>query len=91
MKVFITHIGGYPGHYPARVMNLIREIKPALFICGHSHILKVMYDKTNQLLHVNPGAAGMQGFHRVRTAVRFVIDGAEIKSLEVIELGGRTA
>ncbi len=89
VKVLITHIGGYPGKYPARVKELIQKLKPKLFICGHSHILKVMYDNQNQLLHMNPGAAGTHGFHQVKTALRFEIDKTEIKKLEIIELGKR--
>lgn len=91
LKVFITHIGGYPGKYPARIKKLLREIKPGLFICGHSHILKVMFDKEFNLLHVNPGACGVQGFHKVKTAVKFEVQGNEIKNLAVIELGNRAA
>ena len=91
VKVLITHIAGYPGKYPTRVKNLIKEMKPKLFICGHSHILKVMYDKENELLHMNPGACGNSGFHQVKTALRFQVDKAEIKSLDVIELGKRSA
>jgi putative phosphoesterase len=90
VKVLITHIGGYPGKYPVRILNLLRSEKPGIFICGHSHILKVMNDQEHQLLHINPGAAGVHGFHQVKTAVRFEIDGAEIKNLAVIELGKRT-
>lgn len=91
VKVFMTHIGGYPGKYPAGIKQLIREHQPKLFICGHSHILKVIYDKENQLLCINPGAAGVHGFHQVKTAVRFEIDGSEIKNLAIIELGSRTS
>ena len=91
VKVLITHIGGYPGKYPARVKKLLTEHRPKLFICGHSHILKVMFDKELNLLHINPGAAGFHGFHMVKTAVRFEIDGSEIKNLAVIELGKRTS
>ena len=91
VPVFITHIGGYPGKYPAKIKALIIENKPKLFICGHSHILKVMYDKDLELLHINPGACGVHGFHNIKTAVRFEIEGAEIKNLAVIELGNRTA
>jgi predicted phosphodiesterase len=90
VKVLITHIGGYPEKYPSGITDLLRTEKPELFICGHSHILKVMYDRTFKLLHINPGAAGVHGFHHVKTAVRFQIEGAEIKNLEVIELGKRT-
>ncbi|MBA3681407.1 MAG: metallophosphoesterase family protein [Bacteroidetes bacterium] len=90
VPVFITHIGGYPGKYPSRIKQLLLEHKPKLFICGHSHILKVMYDKDLQLLHINPGACGTHGFHHVKTVVRFEIDKSEIKNLAVIELGNRT-
>lgn len=89
VKVLITHIGGYPGKYPTRIKNLIQQNKPQLFICGHSHILKVMFDKENNLLHINPGACGVQGFHKIKTAVRFEIEKAEIKNLAIIELGNR--
>jgi uncharacterized protein len=91
LKVLITHIGGYPGKYPTRIKHLFKEHLPKLFICGHSHILKIMYDKENELLHINPGAAGVHGFHHVKTAVRFEIDAGEIKNLAVIELGKRTS
>jgi len=90
VPVLITHIGGYPGKYPARIKELLLTHKPKLFICGHSHILKVMYDKDLQLLHINPGACGTHGFHTVKTVVRFEIDKSEIKNLAVIELGKRT-
>lgn len=89
MDVWITHIGGYPGNYESKVRNVIRTNSPELFICGHSHILKVMPDKTLGLLHINPGAAGKSGFHLVRTAVRFIIENNRIRNLEVIELGQR--
>ncbi len=82
----MTHIGGYPGRYEKTVRQLIAEEKPNLFISGHSHILKVMFDKKNNLLHINPGAAGKSGLHKVITLVRFVIDGKDIKDLEVIEI-----
>ncbi len=85
VKVLITHIGGYPGRYEKDIRELIETEKPGLFICGHSHILKVMYDKKHQLLHINPGAAGNSGFHHVITCVRFVIDGNDIRYLEVFE------
>lgn len=90
VKVLITHIGGYPGRYVARVKELIVNEKPKLYICGHSHILKVMFDPKLQVLHMNPGAAGIHGFHQVKTLLRFVLDKGEIKNLEVIELGKRT-
>ncbi len=89
IKVFMIHIGGYPGRYSPKAREIIRKYPPDLFIAGHSHILKVMYDKTNKLLHMNPGAAGKHGFHHKRTMLRFVIDKGDIKNLEVIELGKR--
>jgi len=89
VDVWITHIGGYPGRYDPRVRKLIEIKPPKLFITGHSHILKVMYDKKLGVLHMNPGALGKSGFHNVRTALRFLIEGAEIKDLEVIELEKR--
>ena len=85
VAVWITHIGGYPGRYNQRIRDAIREHPPRLFICGHSHILKVMNDKKLKLLHMNPGAIGKHGFHKARTMLRFEIDGKEIKNLEVIE------
>ena len=91
VKVFITHIGGYPGKYPSKIKQLLLEHKPKIFICGHSHILKVMYDKDLDLLHINPGACGVHGFHNVKTAVKFEIEGSEIKNLAIIELGSRTS
>ena len=84
--VWITHIGGYPGKYDRRVRDEIRENPPDLFVCGHSHILKVMYDEKLKLLHINPGAFGIFGFHKKRTAVRFVIDGKNFKDLQILEL-----
>jgi len=86
VDVWITHIGGYPGKYSPAIREEIRQDPPKLFICGHSHILKVMNDKTLGLLHMNPGAAGKHGFHKKRTMLRFQIDKKEIKELEVIEL-----
>ena len=83
--VWITHIGGYPGKYDKLVKDKIRMNPPDLFICGHSHILKVQYDKNLDLLHINPGAAGKSGFHKFRTAVRFDIDNKEVKNLEIFE------
>lgn len=85
--VWMTHIGGYPGKYDKEVIPLIYRKPPDLFISGHSHILKVLYDKTLNLLHINPGAAGKYGFHKKRTLVRFTIDNGTFKDLEVIELG----
>ena len=89
VDVFITHIGGYPPKYNMRTRDMIRENPPKLFICGHSHILKVMMDKKLGVLHMNPGACGKHGFHQVRTMLRFIIEGDNIKDLEVIELGKR--
>ena len=89
VSVWITHIGGYPDRYNRRVREEIRANPPQLFISGHSHILKVQWDKKLNLLHMNPGACGKQGFHQIRTMLRFVIDGKDIKDLEVIELGKR--
>lgn len=86
VKVLITHIGGYPGRYDPRAITLIMQEKPALFICGHSHILKVMYDKKHRLLHVNPGAAGRFGLHKSITMVRFTIADSNIKDLKIYDL-----
>jgi uncharacterized protein len=91
VKVLITHIGGTPSYYPPDAKKLIKEYAPALFICGHSHILKVMNDKTHNLLYMNPGAAGKSGFHKVRTVLRFSINGKKIEDLEVVELGLRSS
>ena len=85
VKVWITHIGGYPGRYAPAVRDQIRIHTPNLFICGHSHILKVINDKKLKVLHMNPGAAGNHGFHKVRTMLRFEITGEKIQNLEVIE------
>tara|TARA_R100000306_G_scaffold15292_1_gene19397 strand:+ start:13297 stop:13788 length:492 start_codon:yes stop_codon:yes gene_type:complete len=85
VDVWITHIGGYPGRYDKRIREEIYKNPPKLFICGHSHILKVMPDKKTGLLHMNPGAIGKHGFHTVRTMLRFEIDKGNIKNLEVIE------
>lgn len=89
VDVWITHIGGYPGKYNKLIRDEIKANPPKIFICGHSHILKVQYDKTLQLLHLNPGAAGKHGFHQVRTMLRFEIDGVDIKDMEIIELEKR--
>lgn len=86
VDVLMTHIGGYPGKYNPKVKNIMDIEAPQLFICGHSHILKVMYDRKYNCLHINPGAAGNYGFHTVRTLICFTINGKEIKDLEVIEL-----
>lgn len=89
VKVMMTHIGGYPGRYYPEIRKELYETRPDLFISGHSHILKVMFDQSLNCLHINPGAAGKSGFHLIRTLVRFTIDGKAIKDLEVIELGKR--
>ncbi len=86
VDVFMTHIGGYPGRYRPRVRKILHEKTPKLYICGHSHILKIMPDKNLDLLHVNPGAAGKYGFHKIATAVRFTLEKGDIKEMEVIEL-----
>ena len=85
VEVLITHIGGYPGRYNPRIKNELYQNPPKLFICGHSHILKVIPDKKLNLLHMNPGAVGKHGFHQVRTMLRFTIDGTKIDNMEVIE------
>lgn len=85
-KVLMTHIGGYPGRYDVRAKELIDKYKPDIFVCGHSHILKVMNDARRNMLVMNPGAAGIQGFHIVRTALRFRIENGEISNMEVFEL-----
>ncbi|HZW62120.1 MAG TPA: metallophosphoesterase family protein [Flavobacteriaceae bacterium] len=85
VEVWITHIGGYPGRYDRQVKTELTANPPKLFICGHSHILKVMHDKTLDLLHMNPGAVGKYGFQNVRTMLRFTIDGNKIDNLEVVE------
>jgi len=85
VAVWMTHIGGYPGRYDARVRDDLRQNPPRIFISGHSHILKVMPDKKLNLIHMNPGAIGIHGFHKVRTMLRFVLDNGQIKNLEVIE------
>ncbi|GHT62928.1 phosphoesterase [Bacteroidia bacterium] len=90
VEVLMTHIGGYPGKYEPRIRSAIYASPPQLFVCGHSHILKVMYDKGLRMLCVNPGAAGKYGFHNVRTLIRLVIDGGKIRDLEVIELVAET-
>jgi uncharacterized protein len=87
VDVWMTHIGGYPGKYAPPVKKEITANPPKLFICGHSHILKIIFDDKLQCLHMNPGAAGIQGWHKVRTLVRFTVDGAIMKDCEVIELG----
>ena len=85
-KVLMIHVGGYPGRYDARARKLIDELKPDIFVCGHSHILKVVRDPKRNMLVINPGAAGIQGFHLVRTALRFRLDQGKISDMEVFEL-----
>lgn len=85
MKVYMIHIGGYPGKYRTQVKNQLLREKPGLYICGHSHILKIQYDPQYSVLHLNPGAAGISGFHQVRTMLRFVLDQGTIKDMELIE------
>lgn len=89
VKVYMTHICGQPTNYLKEVKDILIAEKPKLFICGHSHILKVMYQEQYDVLHMNPGACGIHGFHQIKTVLRFVIDGSEIKDLAVIELGKR--
>jgi putative phosphoesterase len=89
VKVLMRHIGGYPPKYNPETKKEILIHRPQLFISGHSHILKIVYDNKLNCLHMNPGAAGKQGWHKVRTIIRFVIDGSEMKDAEVIELGPR--
>ena len=89
VEVLMTHIGGYPGHYDPRIRMQLFTRPPKLFVCGHSHILKVMYDPKLACLCINPGAAGKYGFHRVRTLLRFILDAGNIRDLEVIELGAK--
>ncbi len=86
VRVYMTHIGGYPGKYDKQAFVALMKHSPQLFVCGHSHILKVMFDKQLGWLHINPGAAGNFGFHQKRTLIRFTIDGENMKDLEVIEL-----
>ncbi|MBR9845803.1 MAG: metallophosphoesterase family protein [Algicola sp.] len=89
VDVWITHIGGYPPKYNMKTRDKIKSNPPKIFISGHSHILKVMPDKRYNLLHMNPGAVGKHGFHKVRTMLRFTIDGKAIENLEVIEFPER--
>lgn len=89
VSVWITHIGGYPNKYNQRIKEEIKINSPKIFISGHSHILKIQYDKKLNLLHLNPGAAGNHGFHKIRTMLRFELQKGEIKNLEIIELATR--
>ena len=86
MSVLMTHIGGYPGHYDPRARALIESLRPKVFVCGHSHILKVVYDHHYDMLCINPGACGIQGWQVVRTALRFNVDGGKVSDMEVFEL-----
>ncbi|MHC5201203.1 metallophosphoesterase family protein [Myroides sp. LJL119] len=85
MGIYMTHIGGYPGKYNSQVKLALEKYKPQIYICGHSHILKIQYDQSNQVLHLNPGAAGISGFHQVRTMLKFILEKGQIKDLEVIQ------
>lgn len=89
VRVYMIHIGGYPPKYNPELRKELLAYQPQLFICGHSHILKIIYDEALQCLHINPGAAGKQGWHKVRTLVKLEIDGAMMKNCQVIELGSR--
>ncbi|MCR5889287.1 metallophosphatase family protein [Hymenobacter sp. J193] len=90
LRVLMTHIGGYPGHYSPAARPLVQQARPGLFISGHSHILKVMPDSRLGLLHLNPGAAGRHGFHKVRTLLKFQVAAGKVQQLQVVELGSRT-
>jgi len=89
ITIWMTNIGGYPNKYNLRIREEIKQNPPKIFISGHSHILKVQYDKKLELLHLNPGAAGKHGFHKIRTMLRFEVDKSDIKNLEIIELAKR--
>jgi putative phosphoesterase len=88
-SIWMTHIGGYPNKYHQRIREELKQNPPKIFIAGHSHILKVQYDKKLNLLHLNPGAAGIHGFHKIRTMLRFTLDNGNIKDMEIIELSNR--
>jgi len=89
VQVLMTHIAGRPGRYPSRVKELVRETRPGIFVCGHSHICLVQYNKEFNLIHINPGAAGKHGFHKKRTLVKLEINGEKIENLRIVELGNR--
>ena len=91
LDVFITHIGGYPGRYAPDIRPLLQQKPPGLFICGHSHIIKVIRDPKLNLIHINPGAAGRSGFHKVRTLVLLEVDGKKLQNIQAVELGQRTS
>ena len=84
-KILMMHIGGYPGRYDYKALQLIEAHRPDIFICGHSHILKVVHDRLRNMLTITPGAAGIQGFHQVRTAIRFKLDNGKISDMEIGE------
>lgn len=90
LRVFMTHIGGYPGRYNKRIKSILSKERPDLYICGHSHILKVMPDKELSLIHMNPGACGIIGFHKYRTIIKFSIIDKKLKDVSVVELGLRS-
>lgn len=89
MLIYMTHIAGKPSKYNARVLKEIRDKKPNLLICGHSHILRVMPDKVNNLLYINPGASGQHGFHTIRTVIKMTIAGGKVTDMAAVELGRR--
>ncbi len=89
VRVLLTHIGGYPGRWAPGMKKLLKEEGIKLMVCGHSHILKVIYDKDLDLLHINPGAAGQQGWHKARTLIRLTVDGTDMRDCEIIELATR--
>ena len=89
LRVFIKHIGGYPPKYNKGIRARLDEVNPGLFICGHSHIAKIINDPERKLLHINPGAAGRQGFHHMRSIVRFSILEGKVENIQLIELGKR--
>jgi putative phosphoesterase len=91
LKILMTHIGGYPGNYDPKARRKIEEVKPDIFICGHSHILKVIRDTKYNMMAMNPGAAGVHGFHQVKTVLRFTLSNGKIGHLEAVELGKRGA
>ena len=91
LHVVMTHVGGYPGRYAPAARQLLAQVRPGLFVCGHSHILRIMPDPKLGLLVLNPGAAGRHGFHQVRTMLRFSIDQGKVVNMQAVELGARTA
>lgn len=88
-KVWMIHIGGYPGRYTAKIKKKLQTLRPDIFICGHSHILKVIYDKELQLLHLNPGSCGIYGIHQIRTLLKFEIKDNHISNMQIVELGAK--